>query len=107
MQVLGEDLRIFVQRPVLDAAFGDGPNQFMVLNASNQKLKLQGERPTPHTGVIIAEKAVIYDRFVEQLKAEMLADEFGGRGFPGANIARHGNKHLLIQIHDALPYAKL
>src|SRR6218665_687497 len=92
MQVLGEDLRILVQRAVLHAALLHRVDELVVLDPPDEELELEGEGPPPHVRVVVLEEAVVDDGLVEELEAEGLADELGGGRLARADVAGQGHE---------------
>ena len=91
MQVGCEDVGVFVDGAILDDGFVAAEDGEDLLVAVVQEEDLEVERPALHVVVKVAEVGIVVGGFEVHFPAELFAELFAERRFPGADVAGDGN----------------
>ncbi len=95
VEMRGEDLGVFVDRPVLDDVFLLGSSALVDvlvdLEATNEKEHLALECPAPHVAIEVREVGVLLVRLEERHHVELLLEPMDERRLARAHVAGDGD----------------
>ena len=87
VEISGEDMRVFVNRTVLNNRFLAVPDFPDLIKPAVEKVNLKMERPSRHVFVKILEVRIVVDRFIQRHPPVVPGKLFHQRGLAGANVA--------------------